>query len=118
MQAAIAHVHAIDNGIPKRPAALNDPATHDRKSTYPSADMPVRNMVRTGSGISVDTLAVMSLRISRRKWEKMTRAAGRGGGPARSAAERYMVTRARAADAVRKDMRVSRKINLSVLRAL
>ena len=98
MRAAIAHVHAIDNGIPKRPAALNNSPAHDRKFSYPPADMPARDMARTGSGISnpfFDTLAVMSLRMSCRKWEKMTRAEQAAEEAARSAAERYMVTRAR-----------------------
>ena len=29
MSAAVAHVHAIDDGIPYWAAALNDPSTHD-----------------------------------------------------------------------------------------
>ena len=29
VHAAIAHVHAIDDGIAKRPAALDDPPTHE-----------------------------------------------------------------------------------------
>jgi hypothetical protein len=43
MNAAIAHVYAIHNGISKRPAALDDSPTHERKSSYPSADMPTRD---------------------------------------------------------------------------
>jgi hypothetical protein len=42
-----------------------------------------------------DTLAVMSLRMSRRKWEKMTRAERAAEVAARAAAERGIVTRAR-----------------------
>jgi hypothetical protein len=30
VDATVAHVHAIDDGIPKRPAALDDPPTHGR----------------------------------------------------------------------------------------
>jgi hypothetical protein len=30
MNAAVTHIHAGDNAVPKRPAALNDPPTHDR----------------------------------------------------------------------------------------
>ena len=40
VHATVAHVHAIDNGIPKRPAALDDSPTHERKSSYPSPDTP------------------------------------------------------------------------------
>jgi hypothetical protein len=55
-------------------------------------------MALTGSGVSqsiLDTLAVMSLRMSRRKWEKMTRAERAAEEAARAAAERGIVTRAR-----------------------
>src|SRR5262249_43685445 len=42
VHAAIAHVHAIDDGIAKRSAALDDPPTHGGGYSYRSARMPAR----------------------------------------------------------------------------
>src|SRR5262245_32916955 len=42
VHAAVAHVHAIDDGIAKRPAALDDPPTHGVGYSHPSARVPAR----------------------------------------------------------------------------
>src|SRR5262245_17696895 len=42
VETTVAHVHAIDDGIAKRPAALDDPPTHGAGYSHPSAGVLAR----------------------------------------------------------------------------
>ena len=48
MNAAIAHVRAIDNGIPHRAAALDDPSAHAEGCSHFTADIPRASVQRGG----------------------------------------------------------------------
>src|SRR5215813_5310075 len=61
VHAAIAHVHAIDDGIAKRPAALDDPPTHGEGYSYRSARLIALGMQKSPVDPALRALPTLGL---------------------------------------------------------
>src|SRR5262249_11820717 len=63
VHAAVAHVHAIDDGIPKRSAALDDPPTHGGGYSRPLARVLALGMQKSRVGTALRAFAHPTLAV-------------------------------------------------------